>query len=56
MGGSNYARLRIGIGNDFQQGRQVDFVLGEWSPGEQDQLTKIIKHACETIKSLVQLD
>ena len=31
IGTQEYARIRIGIGNDFRQGEQVDFVLGEIS-------------------------
>ncbi len=30
----DYARLRFGIGNNFNKGKQVDYVLGEWSPEE----------------------
>lgn len=51
LGGNNYARLRIGIGNDFSQGRQVDFVLGEWSSEEREQLKEVIDYAVETVKS-----
>ena len=29
---SEYARVRIGIGNGFRKGSQVDFVLGVWNP------------------------
>ena len=31
LGTQQYARIRIGIGNDFKQGGQIDFVLGEIS-------------------------
>lgn len=27
----NFPRLRFGIGSEFQRGKQVDYVLGEWS-------------------------
>src|SRR5690606_19703706 len=30
----NYPRLRFGVGNKFEQGRQIDFVLGNWSEEE----------------------
>ena len=50
-GGNNYARLRVGIGNNFSKGRQVNYVLGEWTSEEQDQLPEILKTASETIKS-----
>ena len=29
-----YPRLRIGVGNEFSKGKQVDHVLGEWSKEE----------------------
>ncbi|MFT4759366.1 MAG: PTH1 family peptidyl-tRNA hydrolase [Paraglaciecola sp.] len=50
-GGNNYARLRIGIGGDFDKGQQVDFVLGKWSKEETDGLPDILKNATETIKA-----
>ena len=51
LSGNNYARLRIGIGNDFSKGRQVNYVLGEWSDEEKDELPKVLKTAAETAKS-----
>lgn len=50
-GGNNYARLRIGIGDDFHKGQQVNFVLGEWSDAERKQLPELLKYAADTIKS-----
>ena len=50
-GGNNYARLRIGIGNEFSKGRQVNYVLGEWAAAEQEQMSEILKAATETVKS-----
>ncbi len=50
-GGNNYARLRLGIGSEFSKGKQINFVLGEWSSEEQDQLPKIIDKANQTILS-----
>jgi len=29
-----YPRLRFGVGNNFAKGRQVEFVLGRWTPSE----------------------
>jgi len=48
LGSNVYARLRVGIGNDFSKGRQVDFVLGKWKKEEQNQLPEILKKACDT--------
>ena len=49
IGGNKYARLRIGIGNEFSKGRQVDYVLGEWTAAEKEQLPEIIKSAGEAV-------
>ena len=49
--GNNYARLRVGLGSNYSKGRQVDYVLGEWSSEEQDSLPDIIKKATEAIKA-----
>ena len=51
LGGNKYARLRVGIGSEFSKGRQVDFVLGNWSSEEADQLPKILKESGEAVKS-----
>ena len=50
-GGNNYARLRLGIGSDFSKGRQVDYVLGEWSDAERETLPQIIQHAADAALS-----
>lgn len=41
----NYARLRMGIGSDFSTGSQVNYVLGEWSNEEVENLDEFIKKA-----------
>jgi len=51
--GQQYARLRMGIGNDFQKGRQVDWVLGKYSEEEMAVLKPAIDTAVEVIKSFV---
>lgn len=48
---SKYARLRFGIGNEYSQGKQINFVLGEWKDEEQEELTKIIGRAKNAVKS-----
>ncbi len=50
-GGSNYARLRLGIGDRFSKGRQIDFVLGVWSEEERENLGEIISSAAEAALS-----
>lgn len=35
---NDYARLRFGIGNEFNKGHQVNYVLGEWTDEERQNL------------------
>lgn len=51
LGGGDYARLRIGIGDDFHKGQQVDYVLGKWSREEEEKLAEILDFAAETVKA-----
>ncbi|WP_319499395.1 aminoacyl-tRNA hydrolase [uncultured Draconibacterium sp.] len=51
LGRNDYARLRFGIGDDFHKGRQVNYVLGEWSKEEQKELPFKIDDSIEIIKS-----
>jgi len=53
--GSNYARLRFGIGNDFPRGQQIDFVLGHWNEEEKPAIKASIETAQEVIKSFVTI-
>jgi len=43
--GSKYPRLRVGIGNDFPKGKQVDYVLSRFTEQEFKVLSNIIKNA-----------
>ena len=51
LGTTQYNRLRFGIGNDFPQGTQIDFVLNPFTADEQNRLPERIEIACEMIKS-----
>ena len=51
--GKQYARLRMGIGADFQQGQQVDWVLGRYDDEDMKTLQPSIDMAVEIIKSFV---
>lgn len=51
LGTNKYARLRFGIGDDFNKGRQVDYVLGKWTDEEQDKLPELTKRAADMVKS-----
>jgi PTH1 family peptidyl-tRNA hydrolase len=51
--GQDYARLRMGIGNDFPRGMQIDWVLGRYSEEELQTLQPAIETAVEVIRSFV---
>jgi PTH1 family peptidyl-tRNA hydrolase len=51
LGTDNYSRIRIGIGNDFRKGGQVDYVLSKWLPEEKTLLNDKIGQVTEMIKS-----
>ena len=50
MIGSDYARLRLGIGN-APKGQHVDFVLGPWSNDERSELPAIFDMAMKVVMS-----
>ncbi len=50
---TEYARLRIGIGNEFARGQQVDYVLGRWTKEEEKVLLPRIDITVDLIKSFV---
>lgn len=50
-----YARLRVGIGNNFSKGRQVDFVLGQFPEDELIQLPDYLDQAGNAVLSFCTL-
>lgn len=55
LGTQNYARLRFGVGNEYNKGQQVDYVLGEWGDEERKTLTERIETATEFIKGFTTI-
>lgn len=51
LGTQNYNRLRFGIGNDFNRGGQVDYVLGKFKQEELNEMPDKLKQSIEIIKS-----
>jgi PTH1 family peptidyl-tRNA hydrolase len=51
LGTRAYCRIRIGIGNGFSRGGQVDYVLGTLSEEEQEQLPAIAERVIAGIKA-----
>ena len=47
----NYPRFRFGVGDEFSKGRQIDYVLGKWTPEEETKLVERLDKSCELIKS-----
>ena len=51
----NYTRIRAGIGNDFNKGGQIDFVIGKFNTDEEDKIPSICEKAAEGIKSFITI-
>lgn len=49
----NYARLRFGISADFEKGRQIDYVIGEWSEEEKEKLPERVEKFSDAALSFV---
>ena len=56
IGTQDYARIRMGIGNDFGRGHQVDYVLGELSDEEKELMPELCKKVVEGIKAFATID
>ena len=50
LGRQDYARLRFGIGDNFRQGQQVDYVLSQWSKEEIKELPFLIDKCVDAVK------
>jgi PTH1 family peptidyl-tRNA hydrolase len=53
LGRQDYARQRIGIGQHFPKGHQVDFVLGRWTPEELELLNPGIERAIKQLETFM---
>ena len=51
LGNTNYARLRIGVGNEFTRGHQIDFVLGTFTPEEKKELPAILDKGADCVQA-----
>ncbi len=51
--GQDYARLRMGIGNDFPRGMQIDWVLGKFDEADLKALQPRLELGAEIIRSFV---
>ena len=55
LGTTEYPRVRIGIGNNFQRGGQVDFVIGPMSDEEKAAMPEICARVIEGIKAFTTI-
>ena len=46
-----YARFRFGVGGNYDRGKQVDYVLGEWNKEEVSQLIERLPTSAKVITS-----
>ena len=53
LGNSNYNRLRMGVGDHFSRGRQVDYVLGRMEGDDLAAMEGAVKTACEAVRCFV---
>ena len=53
LNSTEYPRFRFGISDAFKKGKQVDYVLGEWSLEEKEALKERLSISSEIIKSFV---
>lgn len=51
LGTQLYSRLRFGVGNEFERGHQIDYVLGKFPEEEQKLLPERLTIATEAIKA-----
>ena len=51
FGTNSYARLRFGIGDNFSRGKQIEYVLGNWTKTEDNFLEEYILKAIEIVES-----
>ena len=53
LGSQDWCRIRMGIGNDFHAGEQIDFVLGDLSQDQKEQLPALCSKVIEGVKAFV---
>ena len=51
IGTQEYARIRMGIGNDFGRGQQVGYVLGELTQEEKEQMPELCRRVIDGVKA-----
>lgn len=52
---TKYPRLRFGVGNEFPKGRQVEYVLGEWTPEQEEQLSERLEMVGKAVQAFTTI-
>ncbi len=55
LGTTAYPRVRFGIGDNYSQGQQVNYVLGQWTDEEQSALSQRIEKVHDVIHAYVTI-
>jgi PTH1 family peptidyl-tRNA hydrolase len=55
LGNQNYPRLKFGIGDAFNKGNQINYVLGNWTKDEEEKLGYYINDAIKVIEDFTFL-
>ena len=55
IGTQEYARIRVGIGNEFGRGQQVDYVLGALSKEEMEEMPDVCKRVIDGVKAWARI-
>lgn len=53
LGNNHYPRLKFGIGSDYPQGRQVEYVLGRWNADQRIEVDARIVKAADAVEAFV---
>ena len=54
LGANEFPRLRFGVGNDFERGEQVDYVLSPFAPEEQETVQAAIDQAADAVLASIR--
>jgi PTH1 family peptidyl-tRNA hydrolase len=52
---TRFPRLRVGVGNTFSKGRQIDYVLGRWDDDEVEIIRRKLPKSVDMIQSFIMI-
>lgn len=54
LGSTEFPRLRFGVGQNYDRGQQVEYVLSPFAPGEQDAVETAITRATDAVLTFIR--